>query len=266
MRLSPQTVMRLVVAMVVFGTITAAVAVQPDWFGENASVQRDAIDYLFNVMIVLSSYVFAVVAVLALYAVWKYRAKPGDESDGEPIHGNSRLEFAWTAIPTVIVLFAAGYSLTVLNDIEAKPSGPGQKMEITAQQFAWRFDYVEAGKTSTELHVPVGTTLDIEAHALDVLHSFWVPEWGIKRDLVPQGPGSDEVDDTFVVTPDEIGTYSVVCTEYCGVAHGSMRAVAVVETQQEFDAWLAEQKDIPGGENDVSTGLAGGSGAGTLAE
>ena len=71
-------------------------------------------------MIVLSSFVFAVVMVMMGYAIWKYRAKPGDESDGEPIHGNTRLEIAWTVIPTVIVLFGAVYSWIILDDIEAR--------------------------------------------------------------------------------------------------------------------------------------------------
>ena len=69
-----------------------------------------------------------------------------------------------------------------------------------------------------------------------------MPEWRIKRDLVPAGPGGDEVDDTVQVTPDVEGTYYVVCTEYCGAGHATMRALAVVESQEEFDAWIAEQK------------------------
>ena len=69
-------------------------------------------------MIVLSSFVFSLVMVMLFYALWKFKAKPGDESDGEPIHGNTRLEVAWTLIPTIIVLFGAAYSWSVLNDIE----------------------------------------------------------------------------------------------------------------------------------------------------
>jgi cytochrome c oxidase subunit 2 len=204
--------------------------------------------------------------VMMIYAIWKYRAKPGDESDGEPIHGNTRLEIIWTVIPTFIVIVFGIYSTIVLDSIEAKADGgPVMEVEVTAQQFAWRFDYPEQGVTSTELHVPSGTQLELHLNALDVLHSFWVPEWGIKRDLVPGAdlPGQDEIDDTVRVTPDREGVFSVVCTELCGWGHATMRAPAVVETQEEFDAWAAEQTEL--GEDDpVSTGVAGGKGAGVL--
>jgi cytochrome c oxidase subunit 2 len=184
------------------------------------------------------------------YAIWKYRAKPGDESDGEPIHGNTKLEIAWTVIPTVIVLAGAIYSWIVLNDIEAKAD---DRMPVTviAQQYKWTFEYPQAtvgsGDSQTklrtdELHVPVDRQLDVTLDALDVIHSFWVPEWRIKRDAVPSGSGGDEIDNEFVVTPDEEGTYSLVCTELCGIGHSTMRATVVVESQQEFDQWIADQK------------------------
>jgi cytochrome c oxidase subunit 2 len=166
----------------------------------------------------------------------------------------------------VIVLAAAGLAWTTLDDIEAEAAN-SMRVDVTAQQFAWRFDYPEAGKTSTELHAPAGTQLELHLQALDVLHSFWVPEWRIKRDLVPGSniDGDDDVDNVVRVTPTVEGTYSVVCTELCGLGHATMRAVAVTESQEDFDAWLADQNDIPEG-GQVSTGVAGGGGAGSLAD
>ena len=101
------------------------------------------------------------------------------------------------------------------------------------------------------------TQLELHLNALDVLHSFWVPEWGIKRDLVPGSdlPGGDEIDNVVRVTPNEEGTYSVVCTELCGWGHATMRAAAVVESQGEFDDWAKGQAKIQKGK--VSTGAAG---------
>jgi cytochrome c oxidase subunit 2 len=88
----------------------------------------------------------------------------------------------------------------------------------------------------------VDRQLDVHLTALDVLHSFWVPEWGIKRDAVPaRDPADEGVDNTFVVTPDEVGTYSLICTELCGTGHATMRATVVVESQEDFDQWLNEQ-------------------------
>ncbi|TMK74497.1 MAG: cytochrome c oxidase subunit II, partial [Actinobacteria bacterium] len=106
--------------------------------GTQASAQADKIDTLLNVMIVLSSFVFAIVLVMLGYCIWKYRAKPGDESDGEPIHGNTKLEITWTAIPTVIVLFGAIYSWIVLGDIETK-AADALPVDVTAQQYEWTF-------------------------------------------------------------------------------------------------------------------------------
>jgi cytochrome c oxidase subunit 2 len=268
--MTPGTFLRLL-AIVLVGTFAISIVMANiDWNGMAGSEERIQIDRMLDVSIILSAFVFMVVMVMMGYAVWKYRAKPGDESDGEPIHGNTRLEIIWTAIPTLIVLVLGIYSTIVLSDIEAKASN-AMRVNITAQQFAWRFDYVEAGKTSTELHVPAGTQLDVKQTALDVLHSFWVPEWGIKRDLVPGASLDDEEDDqdidnTFVVTPTVPGTYQVICMELCGLGHSTMRATAVVhESQEEFDAWLNEQRDLPE-DGAVSTGAAGGSGAGSLAE
>jgi cytochrome c oxidase subunit II len=235
------TYFKLVAIMVGVTIVSSVVMLQFDWFGPAGSEEADPIDRLFDVMIVLSCLVFSIVMVMFSYAIWRYRAKPGDESDGEPIHGNTKLEIAWTTIPTIIVLFGAAYSWVILDDIEeVAPAADRMQVNVTAQQFEWTFEYPQEGVTSHELHVPVDTQLDLRLTALDVLHSFWVPEWRIKRDLVPQGPGSDEVDDTVEVTPNVEGTYQVVCTELCGVGHSTMRAQAVVESQEEFDAWAEE--------------------------
>jgi cytochrome c oxidase subunit 2 len=240
---SRSTLLRLAAIMIALAAVMSVVLLQFDWFGDAASEEAGPIDTLFDVMVVLSSFVFSIVLVMFFYAIWRYRAKPGDESDGEPIHGNTKLEIAWTVIPTVIVLFGAAYSWIILDDIEeVAPASERMAVNITAQQFKWTFEYPDEGVTANELHVPVGKQLDIRLTALDVLHSFWVPEWRIKRDAVPQGAGGDEVDDEVQVTPDVEGTYNVVCAELCGVGHSTMRALAVVESQEEFDAWIDEQK------------------------
>jgi cytochrome c oxidase subunit 2 len=235
--------LKLVAAIIVLTAITSVIMLIPDWNGEQASTAAEDIDTLLDVAIVLSSFVFSIVLVMLGYSLWRFRAKPGDESDGEPIHGNTRLEIAWTVIPTVIVTFLAIYSWIVLDDIEAKDPDR-MKVQVVAQQFEWDFNYPEANVASKELHVPVDRQLELELRALDVLHSFWVPEWRIKRDLVPGAPGAS-IDDDVVVTPDREGTYSVICTELCGVGHATMRATVVVESEEEFQRWLGEQQPIP---------------------
>ncbi len=264
------TYVRLVAAMLVLGAITSVLLLQFDWFGDAASVERGPIDTLFDVMVVLSCFVFAIVMVMFAYALWKFRARPGDESDGKPIHGNTKLEIAWTVIPTIIVLFGAGYSWVVLDDIEAKASDR-MPISVTGQQFKWSFEYPEAmvgsGESATpvatdELHVPVDRQLEVTMNALDVLHSFWVPEWGIKRDAVPAGdPEEEGIDNQFVVTPNEEGTFSLVCTELCGTGHATMRATVVVESQEDFDQWLAEQAQAQAPAGAGGTGSSASDGA-----
>ena len=222
--------------------VQSVIMLIPDWNGVQGSAEADDIDTLLDVMIVLSSFVFAVVIVMLGYCIYKYRAKPGDESDGKPIHGNTRLEIAWTVIPTVIVLFGAAYSWIVLDNIEAE-AGDQMPVNITAQQFKWTFEYPESGVVSDEFHVPVDTQLELNLAALDVLHSFWVPEWRIKRDLVPIADGNPtDVDNVVRVTPNREGSYSLICTELCGLGHSTMQASVTVESQEDFDAWIAEQQ------------------------
>src|ERR687892_2316352 len=148
------TLFRLAAAMLVLTVVISVVMLQVDWNGTAGSAEADDIDLLTDVMIVLSAFVYSIVLVMLGYSIWRYRAKPGDESDGEPIHGNTRLEVAWTLIPTVIVLFGAAYSWFILDKIEAREADRLQ-VDVTAQQFAWRFEYPEQEVTSTELHVPV---------------------------------------------------------------------------------------------------------------
>jgi cytochrome c oxidase subunit 2 len=228
--------------MVLLTIVISVVMLIPDWNGTQGSAEADDIDTLLDVMIVLSSFVFAIVVVMLGYCLIKFRAKPGDESDGKPIHGNTRLEIAWTVIPTIIVLFGAAYSWIVLDDLEAKADN-AMPVNVTAQQFEWNFEYPEEGVTSHEFHVPVDRQLELHLTALDVLHSFWVQEWRMKRDLVPIAEGNpSDVDDVMRVTPTKEGTFQVICTELCGFGHATMRASVVVESEEDFEQWIADQK------------------------
>src|SRR3954468_18382174 len=131
-------IVKMLADTVALTAATCAVMVPIHWDGQQASTAAPKIDNLLTVMIVLSSFVFSLVMVMLFYALWKFRAKPGDESDGEPIHGNTRLEVAWTVIPTIIVLFGAAYSWIVLDEIEAKEPD-SLRVDVFAQQYAWSF-------------------------------------------------------------------------------------------------------------------------------
>jgi cytochrome c oxidase subunit 2 len=245
--------------------LTAAISVVMvpiRWNGQQGSTAAPKIDTLLDVMIVLSAFVFSLVIVMLAYALWKFRAKPGDESDGEPIHGNTRLEVAWTVIPTVIVLFGAGYSWITLNNLEdRKPDAI--TVNVFAQQFAWSFGFPSKGNkwSEGELHVPVDRQAIFKLHAQDVIHSFWVPEWRIKKDAVPG------ITTAAVVTPDKEGTYQLVCTELCGFGHATMRAEVVVESEAKFNQWVRGlestvpsplQQSVPGSEEASPTPVGAG--------
>ena len=232
---------------------TSAVMLSINWDGQEASTAAPKIDNLLNVMIVISSFVFSLVMVMLFYALWKFKAKPGDESDGEPIHGNTKLEIAWTLIPTIIVLFGAGYSWVVLNDIEAK-AADSLRVDVFSQQYAWSFGYpgFDNVYSQGELHVPIDRQVEFKMHSLDVIHSFWVPEWRIKKDNVPG------ITTTAVVTPDKLGTYQLVCTELCGFGHATMRAKVVVERPQDFRRWVEGlTEEVPQADLDSITGDTG---------
>ncbi len=179
-------IVKMLLVTIALTVVISAVMVPINWNGQGASTAAPKIDHLLNVMIVLSAFVFSLVMVMLFYALWKFKAKPGDESDGEPIHGNTRLEIAWTLIPTIIVLFAGGYSWKVLDEIE-EPKDGAMTVSVFSQQFAWSFAYPgkEYAFSEGELHVPVDRQIVFKMHALDVIHSFWVPEWRIKKDNVP---------------------------------------------------------------------------------
>jgi cytochrome c oxidase subunit 2 len=220
-------------ATIALTVVISVVMVQINWNGQGASTAAPKIDQLLDVMIVLSSFVFSLVMVMLFYALWKFKAKPGDESDGEPIHGNTRLEVAWTLIPTIIVLFAGGYSWKVLDEIE-KPAKNPLTVDVFSQQYAWSFGYPgkDFAYSQGEFHVPLGRQVHFKMHAQDVIHSFWVPEWRIKKDNVPG------ITTTATVTPDKEGTYQLVCTELCGFGHSTMRAKVVVESPAKFNEWV----------------------------
>jgi len=226
-------IVKMLLATIALTVVISAVMVPIHWDGQAASTAAPKIDDLLKVMIVISSFVFSLVMVMLFYALYKFKAKPGDESDGEPIHGNTRLEIAWTLIPTIIVLFGAGYSWKVLSDIE-KPSDHHLTVDVFSQQYAWSFAYPGKGYVwkEGEFHVPVNRQVQFKMHAQDVIHSFWVPEWRIKKDNVPG------ITTTAIVTPDKAGTYQLICTELCGFGHATMRAKVVVEPEAQWKKWV----------------------------
>jgi cytochrome c oxidase subunit II len=217
------------------GAVLSAIVLSVPWLPEDASTQAGTIDTLYDVLAVISCFVFGLVMGILLTSVTHFRRRHNDLSDGEPIHGNTRLEAIWTTIPAILMVGAAVYSGLVLANIE-EPKANTQTVDVTGQQFAWTFKYQQGNFRSGELFLVKGTPYHFKIHAKDVIHSFWVPEFRMKKDA---GPGMTT--DTRV-TPTRNGHFTLICTELCGLGHSTMRAPITVGDQAAFDRWAAEQK------------------------
>ena len=223
----------LVLIGVVVGALTTAVAYFLPWLPEQASEQREGIDLVFWITTGICVAIFALVSAVLIYSVWKFRAKPDDDTDGPPIHGNTALEVAWTAVPTVLVVIIGVVSAIVLarND----RGGPDAlRIQVTAQQFAWNFKYPN-GVTSATLNLPLGRDVVLQLRALDVLHSFFVPQFGQKQDAVPGELTK------LAITPTKVGEYPIECTELCGLGHAVMRSQAVVMPVARYESWIRRE-------------------------
>jgi cytochrome c oxidase subunit II len=230
-----RSIVQLVVIGVVIGVALTLVAVLLQWLPESASEEFDRIIDIYWLATVISVVIFSLVTAIIVFSVWKWRVPLDDDRDGPPIHGHTGLEILWTAVPAVLVIIIGVVSAVVL----ARNGQVGERpLEVTAigQQFAWKFEYPDEEVTSGELVLPVGREARFTMRALDVIHSFWVPNFGQKMDAVPG------IETEILVTPKRTGDFRVVCTELCGLGHATMRASARVVTEQEFRSWLEEQR------------------------
>jgi cytochrome c oxidase subunit 2 len=243
------SVAQLVAIGIVCGGIAALVAIFIPWLPDPASRQAGRIDFVFWFVTVICIAIFALVAAVIIYALVNFRAQPGEDMDGPPIHGHTGLEIVWTAVPAALVTAISIVSAIVLakNDHIPKAAAAGDPLkpllvDVTAQQFAWSFEYPAFGKLkSATLKLPLRAPVELRITSLDVTHSFWVPEFGQKQDAVP---GSTT---KLVITPDKNGTYPVICTELCGLGHAVMRSRAEVMPAQQFLSWAKGQQQRQGG-------------------
>jgi cytochrome c oxidase subunit 2 len=243
---------RPILQMVVIGVIACAigipVALAIPWFPSDASKQAHNIHTLYDVLLIASVPVFVLVETVVLFSVWKFRMRPGqEEMDGPPIHGNTRLEVVWTAVPAMLIVALCTYAYTVLRSNEDSKSNE-MTVNVTARQFAFEFSYPTGpGKqvVSPVLYLPEGRPVVFKLRALDVIHSFFVPNFSEKLDAVPG------ITTTVRVTPTRLGSYPVECTELCGAGHSLMRAAVRVVTPAVFEKWLGSQK--PNGPPPVGT-------------
>lgn len=228
---------------VAVGAALALVALLIPWLPDAASEEARLVDNVYWFVTIVCVVIFALVAGVSVYSVWKFRVPPGDMDDGSPIHGHTGLEIVWTIIPAVLVTAIAIYSGVALAQAEDIPDDH-RVVEVIGQQFAWTFTYpdvkLQNGQplTSGELVLPIGEPVELKITSKDVIHSFWVPEWRMKQDAVRK------ITTRTVVTPTRAGTFPVVCTELCGLGHPLMRSQARVLSAAGFQTWVEEQKRL----------------------
>jgi cytochrome c oxidase subunit 2 len=254
-----RTVQQMVVVGIIATAIGIAIGLSIHWFPPADSTQADKIDTLWDVLVIATVPVFVLVTVIVSFAVIEFRMRPGEENlDGPPIHGNTRLEVIWTAIPAILIVGLVTYAYVVMRDIEQAPAAGNERIvTVTGQQFAWSFAYNEGGKkfTTAQLFLPAGKSVKFDVKSKDVIHDFWVPDFRMKIDAVPG------ITTHYRVTPKNpaaIGDHAIVCAELCGLGHAFMRQTAHILAPADFDRWVQKMtaKPAAGG-----GGVAGGGGA-----
>ena len=212
------------------------------------------IDDLFKFLGAVGGTIFNIVTGYVIYFAIVFRRPKNAPRNaiGVQVHDAPVLEFWWTVIPTILVLILAIFSVRVWAGLQNQ-AGDVLTLEAIGYQFGFQFRYPKLAQPVTgEMHVPVNTPITLHVTSRDVNHGFWVPEVRLKADMVPG------LINTIRFTPTTIGgPYRIICTEFCGVLHGAMRASFYVDSQQNFAKWYNKQ----GGSNGSSEGGGANSGA-----
>jgi cytochrome c oxidase subunit 2 len=226
-----------------FVVLMIVVPINP-WFPEATREARE-VDNLFRFMLAASGVIFIYVQGLLLAFALRYRRRKNEPEDavGPVVHGHTGLETAWSAVPALLLLVLAVLSLRVWSDEHAVQTNP-LLLDVQGFQFGWTFRLREYGigfdKNLSTVTIPVNRPVYVSLQSPDVIHSFWVPEFRIKQDVVP---GRDQKGRVIATTheeftPTRMGTYRVICTEFCGSGHSGMVTTLTVASQANFETWL----------------------------
>ena len=197
--------------------------------------QGGAVSGLFTFELMLAFLVSGGVAVAAFYAMFRFRDRPGAPEPAQ-IHGNTRLEIAWTAAPALLLLVLFVLMVRTMSSVEAEAAS-ALRVRVIGHQWWWEYQYPDLGIiTANELHVPVGQPVRLELTSADVVHNYWVPQFGWKKDNTPNHVVP------MNVLVDQPGVYDGACSEFCGAQHAWMRIRAVATPPDEFQAWVARNQ------------------------
>jgi cytochrome c oxidase subunit 2 len=194
------------------------------------------VDALFRTTVWWAIVVFVLVEGALLLAIFKFRGRP-DDPEPKQVHGNTVLEVVWTIVPAFILVMIAVPTIKTIFKTSDYATGDVIQVEVLGHQWWWEFRYSGLGVvTANELHVPVGKTVNLRMTTVDVLHSFWVPQFAAKRDVFPGRHNP------LWFKAEVTGSFSGQCAEFCGTQHGRMGFRVISQTAEEFDAWVARQR------------------------
>ncbi len=207
-------------------------------FSHNTELNDGAV-FLWDRMMLLGTIVFVVVEVLLVYTIFKFRRREGGPPPSQ-VTGNAVLEITWTAIPALILVFLAVPTVrTIFENQRIAPTGALQ-VEVIGHQWWWEFRYPQYGfTTANELYLPIGRTVNFSLRTRDVLHSFWIPQMGGKRDLI-----ANRVNHIWFTPKADLASAAMngACVEYCGSSHANMRFRAFTVAPADFAKWVAHQQ------------------------
>jgi cytochrome c oxidase subunit II len=212
-------------------------------FHSRTDFNRD-VGALFSLIMWLGIIVFIFTEGMLLYTMWKYRSHPGKPRQPEQVHGNTKLEILWTVIPAVVLAVIAVPTVQTIFKTQSLGRGDALQVEVIGHQWWWEFRYPQYGvTTANEVYLPIGRTVDFALKTNDVIHSFWIPGLGGKRDLVNNRTNH------IYMTPDSVDAsgeaFNGFCAEYCGTSHANMRFKAFTVTAEQFASWVAHQAQGP---------------------
>jgi len=233
-RLAPY-LLTAALAMVMVGCVAAGE--YPNTTFEPKSDLGRAIDFLWDRMLFLGTLVFVLTEAALLLVVWRYRHR-GEQAEPRQIHGNTKLEILWTLIPAVVLVFIAIPTVRTIFETQAPAPRDALRVEVIGHQWWWEFRYPDYNiVTANELYLPAGRTVNFELKTRDVVHSFWIPQLGAKRDLI-----SNRTNYIWFTSDSSAGgVWNGFCTEYCGASHANMHFRVFTVTPEEFESWAAWQ-------------------------
>jgi len=195
-------------------------------------------DDLLDTTVKWALLVFVLVEGVLLYAIFRFRGKPGDPEPHQT-HGNTTVEIIWTVIPALILAVIAVPTVKAIFETNATPGKDALTIEVVGHQWWWEFRYPEYNlTTANELHVPLGRTVSLRMGSSDVIHSFWVPQFAAKRDVF----ANRETRMWFKAEAE--GDYPGQCAEFCGIQHARMAYRIKAQKPEEFQAWVAHMQTL----------------------